>query len=101
MRRHILVAVALAAMLAIAAATASARSAAPARAQADKVTVWLMGDAKSNWPEAVAAATAAFKQKHPGVDVDVQKKKRGEEKHCHGRVCVFSGARTLSATTSR
>jgi N,N'-diacetylchitobiose transport system substrate-binding protein len=79
-RRQILAAVALAAMLAVAAATASARPAAPARAQADKVTVWLMGDAQANWPEAVAAANAAFKQKHPGVDVDVQYQSWGDYK---------------------
>jgi N,N'-diacetylchitobiose transport system substrate-binding protein len=80
MRRQILVAVALAAMLAIAAASASARPAASDRLQAEKITVWLMGDAQANWPEAVAAANTAFKQKHPGVDVDVQYQSWGDYK---------------------
>ena len=79
MRRKILAAIALASMLAVV-ASASARPEAPARAQADKVTVWLMGDAQANWPEAVAAANAAFKQKHPGVDVDVQYQSWGDYK---------------------
>jgi N,N'-diacetylchitobiose transport system substrate-binding protein len=79
-RRKILAAVALASMLAIVVSSASARPAIPARAQADKVTVWLMGDAQANWPEAVAAANAAFKQKHPGVDVDVQYQSWGDYK---------------------
>ena len=80
MRRKILAAVALASMLAIVVSSAAARPAVPARAQADKVTVWLMGDAQANWPEAVAAANAAFKQKHPGVDVDVQYQSWGDYK---------------------
>jgi N,N'-diacetylchitobiose transport system substrate-binding protein len=80
MRRQILVAVALAAMLAFAAASASARPAASDRLQAEKITVWLMGDAQANWPEAVAAANTAFKQKHPGVDVDVQYQSWGDYK---------------------
>ena len=77
MRRQILVAVALAAMLAFAAASASARPAASDRLQAEKITVWLMGDAQANWPEAVAAANTAFKQKHPGVGGDGQDHSRG------------------------
>jgi N,N'-diacetylchitobiose transport system substrate-binding protein len=39
-----------------------------------------MGDAQANWPEAVAAANAAFKQQHPGVDVDVQYQSWGDYK---------------------
>jgi hypothetical protein len=26
---------------------------------------------------------------------------RGEEKHCHGEICIFDDARTVSATTVR
>src|ERR671911_1023678 len=59
--------------LAVVAATATGASqASPAKAQADSITVWLMVDAQSNWPEAVAAANQSFKQRHPGVDVKVQ-----------------------------
>ena len=39
-----------------------------------------MGDAQSNWPEAVAAANAAFRQKNPGVDVNVQYQTWGDYK---------------------
>jgi N,N'-diacetylchitobiose transport system substrate-binding protein len=66
--------------LAVGAASAAARPQAPTRTQADTLTVWLMGDAQANWPEAVAAANAAFKQQHPGVDVDVQYQSWGDYK---------------------
>ena len=69
MRRRLLAAAALVVLLALAAVTAAS---APAKPQADGITVWLMVDAQNGWPEAVAAANAAFKQQHPGVDVDVQ-----------------------------
>ena len=39
---------------------------------AASITVWLQVDAQSGWPDVVAAANAAFKAKHPGVDVNVQ-----------------------------
>ena len=39
-----------------------------------------MGDAQANWPEAVAAANAAFKQQHPGTDVNVQYQSWGDYK---------------------
>ena len=80
MRGRLLAAVAVMLTLAIGAASAAARPAAPAKSQAEKLTVWLMGDAQANWPEAVAAATAAFKQQHAGVDVDVQYQSWGDYK---------------------
>jgi N,N'-diacetylchitobiose transport system substrate-binding protein len=79
-RGRLLAAVAVTLTLAIGAASAAARPAAPAKSQADKLTVWLMGDAQANWPEAVAAATTAFKQQHAGVDVDVQYQSWGDYK---------------------
>jgi N,N'-diacetylchitobiose transport system substrate-binding protein len=36
------------------------------------ITVWLQTDAQQGWPEAVAAATTAFKAKHPKTDVKVE-----------------------------
>jgi N,N'-diacetylchitobiose transport system substrate-binding protein len=82
--KRLLVAVAVAAVLAIGAASAAARPtayAAPATAAASaKLTVWLMGDAQANWPEAVAAASQAFRQQHPGVEVDVQYQSWGDYK---------------------
>ena len=65
--------------LAMASAT-GARIAAPQARQASDITVWLMGDAQSNWPEAVAAANQAFSQKHPGVNVKVQYQTWGDYK---------------------
>ena len=54
------------------ASASGARIAEPQARQASDITVWLMNDAQSNWPEAVAAANQAFAQKHPGVNVKVQ-----------------------------
>ena len=63
----------LAAVLAVAlSAAASTASGSVGTAKADSITVWLMGDAQSGWPHVVAEANAAFKAKHPGVDVKVQ-----------------------------
>ncbi len=78
--RRLLAAVGVAVLLATGAASAAARTAAPARAQAETLTVWLMGDAQANWPEAVAAANQAFRQRHPGIDVDVQYQSWGDYK---------------------
>jgi N,N'-diacetylchitobiose transport system substrate-binding protein len=78
MRGRLTAAVALFALLAL--ATASASGARIDRPQANDITVWLMGDAQSNWPEAVAAANQAFRQKHPGVDVKVQYQNWGDYK---------------------
>jgi len=69
MKARFMVAAILAVMLSAAASTASARV---QTAKADSITVWLMGDAQSGWPNVVAEANAAFKAKHPGVDVKVQ-----------------------------
>jgi N,N'-diacetylchitobiose transport system substrate-binding protein len=69
MRVRILAAVALAAALATAASTATGST---QRAAASKVTIWLMTDAQNGWPGAITAANNAFKQQHPGVDIDIQ-----------------------------
>ena len=39
---------------------------------ATSITVWLQVDAQANWEGVVTAATAAFKQQHPGVDVKIE-----------------------------
>jgi N,N'-diacetylchitobiose transport system substrate-binding protein len=73
MKARIIAAVALAAAIAAAASTAAGsnqRTAGPSAPS--KIVVWLQTDAQNGWPTAVANATAAFKQKHPGIDVDVQ-----------------------------
>jgi N,N'-diacetylchitobiose transport system substrate-binding protein len=60
--------------------TASATGARTDVRQATDITIWLMQDAQTNWPEAVASANAAFKQKHPDVDVKVQYQTWGDYK---------------------
>ena len=69
MRVRYLAAALLVAMLAVAASTASGGT---SRSHATKIVVWLMNDAQSGWPEAVALANRTFKAQHPDVDVDVQ-----------------------------
>lgn len=71
---------ALAALAALVALGGAASGVAATQAQAERITVWLMVDAQSNWPEAVAAANQAFKQRHPGVDVEVQYQSWGDYK---------------------
>jgi N,N'-diacetylchitobiose transport system substrate-binding protein len=68
MKVRIIGAVLLVAVLAIAASSATG---ATKRSNAS-ITVWLQVDAQTGWPNVVAAANAAFKAKHPGVDVNVQ-----------------------------
>jgi N,N'-diacetylchitobiose transport system substrate-binding protein len=70
--RIVTAAVALGALaLSSAAAGRPDAGAAPAGG-ADSITVWLQVDAQANWENVVTAATAAFKQQHPGVDVKVE-----------------------------
>src|SRR4051812_1405433 len=59
----------LVAMLAVAASTASGGT---SSRHATKLVVWLMNDAQSGWPDAVAVANRNFKAQHPDVDVDIQ-----------------------------
>ena len=63
--------IALAVLVAALAVAASSATSATKHHNAS-ITVWLQVDAQSGWPNVVAAATAAFKAKHPGVDVNVQ-----------------------------
>jgi N,N'-diacetylchitobiose transport system substrate-binding protein len=71
MRRTVKFAV-FVATLAVAASTAAAGVNAPASHNANNLVVWLQVDAQSGWPELVEAATAQFKQAHPGWNVTVQ-----------------------------
>jgi N,N'-diacetylchitobiose transport system substrate-binding protein len=78
MRLRLTAAAGVIALLALVAA--SAGGARPDARQATDITVWLMQDANSNWPEAVASANATFKQKHPDVNVTVQYQTWGDYK---------------------
>jgi N,N'-diacetylchitobiose transport system substrate-binding protein len=60
------------ATLAVVASTASAGVNGPDARTANNLVVWLQVDAQSSWPDVVAAATAQFKQDHPGWNVTVQ-----------------------------
>jgi N,N'-diacetylchitobiose transport system substrate-binding protein len=68
MKARIIGAALLVAVLAIAASSATGAT----KSHKASITVWLQVDAQSGWPNVVAAANAAFKAKHPGVDVNVQ-----------------------------
>jgi N,N'-diacetylchitobiose transport system substrate-binding protein len=68
MKARIIALVVLVAALAVAASSATGAT----RHHQASITVWLQVDAQSGWPSVVAAANAAFKAKHPGVDVNVQ-----------------------------
>src|SRR6266511_2230211 len=72
MKARYLAAACVVAALAVIGSTASAQSTGGTTAAATKIRIWLMTDAQSNWPQTVAAATAAFKKKHPAVEVSVE-----------------------------
>jgi N,N'-diacetylchitobiose transport system substrate-binding protein len=81
MKLRVFAAAAATAVLSLVVATAgTARTSAPSAAKVTNMTVWLMSDAQSNWPEAVAAANKAFQAKHPDVNVDVQYQGWGDYK---------------------
>jgi N,N'-diacetylchitobiose transport system substrate-binding protein len=69
MKVRILAAAILVVALAASASTASGGTSAK---QEKSITVWLMVDAQNGWPQAVAAANAAFHAKHPDYTVSVQ-----------------------------
>ncbi len=75
MRSRLFVAVLAAVALGAVAATASAGG---QRHQANKLTVWLMVDAQSGWPDVVASANKQFEADHPGTTVDVQYQNWGD-----------------------
>lgn len=43
------------------------------------LTVWLMNDAESTWPDLVADVNARFEKAHPGTDVDIQYQQWGDK----------------------
>lgn len=75
MKRKIIAAVGVAAMAAGVAACGSGGGSDKAAAPKDRtgtLTVWLMNDAQSSWPELVKDVNAQFKKKYPKVTVKVQ-----------------------------
>jgi N,N'-diacetylchitobiose transport system substrate-binding protein len=75
MRLRLLLAAALMVGLGVTAATAGASG---QRHQASVLTVWLQVDARSGWPDVVAAANQQFQQDHPGYTVNVQYQNWGD-----------------------
>src|SRR5438445_11109521 len=75
MRLRLLLAAALTGGLGTPAATAGASG---QRHQANVLTVWLQVDARSGWPDVVAAANQQFQQDHPGYTVNVQYQNWGD-----------------------
>jgi len=53
----------------VAVSTASART---SKKSAKTLTVWLMADAQTGWPDVVKAANTKFEAANPGVNVDLQ-----------------------------
>jgi N,N'-diacetylchitobiose transport system substrate-binding protein len=68
MRYRVVAVVAAALMLSVVVATTAQST----KAAGQTLTVWLQVDAQNGWPQVVAAANTAFKNSHPGWDVNVQ-----------------------------
>ncbi|GLF94572.1 sugar ABC transporter substrate-binding protein [Streptomyces yaizuensis] len=82
MKRKLIAAVGVAAMMVSVAACGSDDkgndNAAP-KDRTGELTVWLMNDAQSTWPEVVADATKQFNAKYPKVKVNVQYQQWGDK----------------------
>ncbi|WP_381794263.1 sugar ABC transporter substrate-binding protein [Streptomyces niveus] len=74
MKRKLIAAIGVAGMMFSVAACGSddSGSAKDPKDRKDTVTVWLMVDAQSTWPELVKDVNAQFKEKYPNVKVNVQ-----------------------------
>ncbi|MFC8079031.1 sugar ABC transporter substrate-binding protein [Streptomyces sp. NPDC057307] len=74
MKRKLIAAIGVAGMMFSVAACGSddSNSAKDPKDRKDTVTVWLMVDAQSTWPELVKDVNAQFKEKYPNVKVNVQ-----------------------------
>ena len=88
-RRGIVAAVGVAAMLAGAAACGSDGGSDNAgkdpKDRTDTLTVWLMQDAETSWPELVKDANTAFNKKYPKVKVKVPLRRLS----CSARMAVM------------
>ena len=91
MKRRYLSAVAMVAALVVAVATAAAvTSNASGRPAADKLTVWLHPEAEA-WPQAVAAANRAVRQRTPDAEIDVQSLPWGANTHAKFKAALAAG----------
>ncbi|WP_149184338.1 sugar ABC transporter substrate-binding protein [Streptomyces sp. TRM49041] len=83
MKRKLIAAMGVAAMAASVTAcgdnTGGGDSAADPKDRKETLTVWLMSDAQSTWPELVKDVNAQFNKKYPGVKVNVQYQQWGDK----------------------
>lgn len=82
MKRKLVAAVGAVAMMASVAACGSDGGSESAKSPKDRkesLTVWLMSDAQSTWPELVKDVNAEFNKKYPGVKVNVQYQQWGDK----------------------
>ncbi|NEE55509.1 sugar transporter, partial [Streptomyces sp. SID8455] len=72
MKRKLIAAIGVAGMLVSVAACGSGDGDSSSQKPADRkenLTVWLMGEAQSTWPELVKDVNTEFNKKYPGVKV--------------------------------
>lgn len=74
MKRKLIAAIGVAGMLVSVAACGSddGNASSDPKDRKETLTVWLMGEAQSTWPELVKDVNAEFNEKYPGVTVKVQ-----------------------------
>ncbi|AZM75644.1 sugar ABC transporter substrate-binding protein [Streptomyces sp. G3] len=82
MKRKLIAAIGIAGMMASIAACGGSDDEASKQDPKDRkgeLTVWLMVDAQSSWPELVKQANTEFNKKYPGVKVNVQYQQWGDK----------------------
>ncbi|MYS56334.1 extracellular solute-binding protein [Streptomyces sp. SID6013] len=82
MKRKLIAAIGIAGMMASIAACGGSDDDASKQDPKDRkgeLTVWLMVDAQSSWPELVKQANTEFNKKYPGVKVNVQYQQWGDK----------------------
>ncbi|GAB3960654.1 sugar ABC transporter substrate-binding protein [Streptomyces sparsus] len=82
MKRKLIAAIGVTAMMAGVAACGSSDTDSSSKDPKDRnetLTVWLMNDAESTWPELVKDVNAQFKKKYPKVEVKVQYQQWGDK----------------------
>ncbi|MFD8175158.1 sugar ABC transporter substrate-binding protein [Streptomyces sp. NPDC059709] len=82
MKRKLIAAIGIAGMMASIAACGGSDDEASKQDPKDRkgeLTVWLMVDAQSSWPELVKQASTEFNKKYPGVKVNVQYQQWGDK----------------------
>ncbi|MEE1927653.1 sugar ABC transporter substrate-binding protein [Streptomyces sp. TRM 70351] len=81
MKRKLTAAIGVAAMMGLAAcgSEGGGNASQDPQERSETLTVWLMNDAESTWPELVKDVNAQFKEKYPNVTVKVQYQQWGDK----------------------